>query len=38
MSLGFIPLKPVKPWLLKLVKPISGMYIKAAGYRQMGLR
>ena len=27
-----------RPWLLKIVKPIADWYVKAAGYRQLGLR
>jgi hypothetical protein len=38
MSLGFVPLTAVKPFLLNLVKPISSLVINAAGYRKLGLR
>lgn len=27
-----------KPWLLKIMMPLSNWYCNAAGYRKMGLR
>jgi len=27
-----------RPWLTKMLKPLSNWYVNAAGYRQMGLK
>lgn len=38
MKYSLAPFILRRPWLSRLIKPVSQWYINAAGYRQMGLK